>query len=98
MNEMDKLFLLLANDVTMRGTWSVQHPKRLHYTMQILFYDKNHNQVADAICHEWSYGGREGQIEVMGEPLVHDIDDDVEGHLTGEEVYKRWMEYVRNEE
>ena len=42
----------------------------------------------DAICHEYSYGGREGLLEIMG--LVDDeICDDVEGWLTAENVFAR---------
>lgn len=39
----------------------------------------------DAICHEYSYGGEEGLIEVMGLPQC---DGDVIGYLTATEVLK----------
>ena len=39
----------------------------------------------DAICHDGSYGGKDGLIEVMGLP---DCEGDVIGHLTADEVLK----------
>lgn len=39
----------------------------------------------DAICHNSSYGGDKGLIEVMGLPQC---DEDVIGYLTAEEVLK----------
>lgn len=42
----------------------------------------------DAICHEFSYGGKDGLLEVAGK-IVRDNPDDVDGWLTAEEVLKR---------
>lgn len=39
----------------------------------------------DAICHEYSYGGKNGLIEVMGLPQC---EGDVIGCLTADEVLK----------
>ena len=42
----------------------------------------------DAVCHEFSYGGKHGLLEIMG-TLVHNDNDDVEGYLTTEDILKR---------
>ena len=42
----------------------------------------------DAICHEYSYGGKNGLIEIMGS-IVKTEDDDVEGCLTAKEILNR---------
>ena len=47
-------------------------------------YDKH---ICDVICHEYSYGGKDGYLEMMG--LSDNEYDDVEGWLTAEEVYNR---------
>ena len=53
-----------------------------------LWYPSRHNNICDVICHEFSYGGSEGLLEIMG--LVDDdCDDDVEGWLTAENVFAR---------
>lgn len=39
----------------------------------------------DCICHKFSYGGKDGLIEVMGLPQCN---DDVIGFLTAEELLK----------
>lgn len=39
----------------------------------------------DAICHQYSYGGEQGLLEVMGLPQC---EGDVIGNLTAEEVLK----------
>lgn len=46
-------------------------------------YSKN---ICDVICHEYSYGGRDGYLEIMG---LTQNEDDVEGWLTAEEVFNR---------
>lgn len=46
----------------------------------------------DVICNDYSYGGTEGLLEIMG--LVdNDNEDTVEGYLTAEEVAKRIIEH-----
>ena len=53
-----------------------------------LWYPSCHNNICDVICHEFSYGGPEGLLEIMG--LVDDdCGDDVEGWLTAENVFAR---------
>lgn len=57
----------------------------LHDGQQIVVYDKYGNRLWDAILHSGSYGMEEDLLEVMGEILGH---DDVEGHLTAEDIIK----------
>lgn len=53
-----------------------------------IYYPSYESRTCDVICHEYSYGGREGLLEIMG--LVDDeICDDVEGWLTAENVFAR---------
>lgn len=53
----------------------------------------------DAICHYGSYGYEEGLLEVMGEPVVREDDDDsVCGYLTAEDVINRFEEFVGRSE
>ena len=47
-------------------------------------YDKH---ICDVICHEYSYGGKDGYLEIMG--LSDNDYDDVEGWLTAEQVFEK---------
>ena len=51
-----------------------------------VFYPSRKECICDAICHEYSYGGKDGLIEIMG---LTENDDDVEGYLTAEDVFTR---------
>ena len=42
----------------------------------------------DAVCNEFSYGGENGLIEIMGS-IVQPDDEDVEGWMTAEEILSR---------
>lgn len=52
-----------------------------------IWYPNHSKSICDVICHEYSYGGNEGYLEIMG--LSKNEYDDVEGWLTAEEVYNR---------
>ena len=58
--------------------------------------DWNGNCKCSVICHEYSYGGREGLLEIMG--LVDDdIEDDVQGYLTANDVFARiYTDYINS--
>lgn len=46
------------------------------------------------ICHEGSYGGRDGLLEIMG---LTDNEDDVEGWLTANDVFARiYTDYINS--
>lgn len=42
----------------------------------------------DAICHRYSYGGKKGLLEIMGDIVRNDVDD-VEGWLTADDILAR---------
>ena len=82
MNEITKLAVLLAkeNIPFELNAFMVDEP-----TVQICFPDKK-NVIVDAVCHNFSYGGPEGLIEVLGSRNVNNPNDDVVGWLTAEEA------------
>ena len=55
-----------------------------------LWYPNYENNVMDAICNKYSYGGNEGLIEIMGLLTEEEAEyDDVIGYLTPENVFER---------
>ena len=84
--EMTKLITLLLNseipfDLTTDAMGN-QHNQ--------VWYPSRDNAVCDVICHEYSYGGKDGFLEMMG--LLTDEEaegDSVLGWLTADEVYRR---------
>lgn len=55
-----------------------------------LWYPNYNYAVMDAICHKYSYGGKEGLIEIMGLLTEEEAEyDDVIGYLTPENVFER---------
>ena len=56
-----------------------------------VWYPNRKKCICDVICHEYSYGGSDGYLEIMG--LSENEYDDVEGWLTAEEVYNRIYKY-----
>lgn len=85
MTEMDKLKNLLST-------------ARIPFEMQLIFdtpqicYPTCEECICDAICHHWSYGHEEGLLEIMG---LTENDDEVEGWLTAEEVFKRMEKHYK---
>lgn len=60
---------------------------------QIIVYDGNGNRLWDAICQKYSYGYRQGLLEVMGDAVVKENDGDtVCGYLTAQDVISRLEE------
>lgn len=51
-----------------------------------IWYPNHDEKICDVICHEYSYGGNDGYLEIMG---LTQNEDDVEGWLTAEEVFDR---------
>lgn len=91
MTEMQKLINLLAKaDIPYELT-----VQPFTNTIQV-WYPTQANPVTDVICHEYSYGGKEGLLEIMG--LVNEKNtggDSVEGHLTADEVFGRIAKHYR---
>lgn len=79
--------LKLSNGLIKRGIAFIF--RRMYGGYQIIAKD----QTWDVICHECSYGGNLGLLEIMGK-YVHKTDDTVEGYLTADEILKRIDEGV----
>lgn len=92
-NEMVKLIDKLNNASGNTGNWKIVYMPVFDNRPQILFYDRNNEYIADAICHWGSYGHEQGLLEVMG-ILSETEEDDVEGYLTADTVFTRWMNYL----
>lgn len=63
-----------------------------------IFYPSYKDRICDIICHEFSYGGRDGLLEIMG--LLDEEEqeyDDVVGWLTAENVFARIYTHFMNE-
>ena len=61
-----------------------------------VWYPTHANPVCDVICHKYSYGGKDGLLEIMG--LVDEKKsggDSVEGYLTADEIFGRIAKYHR---
>ena len=51
-----------------------------------IWYPNRKRPICDVICHKFSYGGDLGLLEIMG---LTDNDEEVEGYLTSEDVFKQ---------
>ena len=51
-----------------------------------IWYPNRKRPICDVICHKFSYGGDLGLLEIMG---LTDDDEEVEGYLTSEDVFKK---------
>lgn len=57
----------------------------------VIIYNKNKSRLCDAREHRGSYGCEKDLLEIMGALTDKERqDDDVLGHLTAEEVFKRF--------
>lgn len=56
---------------------------------QIIVYDDNGRRSWDVVCHDWSYGGKDGLLELYG-----DLCTDVIGCLTANDMI-RILEYFK---
>lgn len=55
-----------------------------------VWYPSRKNRVCDVICHQGSYGGEKGLLEIMGLLTEEEAEhDDVVGYLTAENVFNR---------
>ena len=82
-SEMEKLMSALT-------TYNIPYETSIDCTGKGLqvWYPSRDNSICDVICHEWSYGGSEGLLEMMG-LVPDDWGDSVQGYLTAEEVFGR---------
>ena len=58
-----------------------------------VWYPNRKHVVCDAVCHKFSFGGKDGLLEIMGLVDEEEVGDDVEGYLTAEEVANRIFEH-----
>lgn len=97
-NEMQKLCLWVEEHAS-NYNWTF-YIERLFDTSQLIVFDKETNeQLWDAICHQYSYGGKEGLLEIMG-TIVDEkkLGDSVEGWLTCDKVIDRIHSAYGNKE
>ena len=96
MNEMEKLIKVLEIlDIPHKVTsqqWVGETPQ--------VWYPNTEEPKMDAICHEYSYGGRDGLLEIMGLLTEEEAEcDSVVGYLTAENVLARILkDRAENEE
>ena len=60
-----------------------------------VWYPTQENPVCDVICHEYSYGGKDGLLEIMGLVDETKTEDSVEGYLTADEIFERIAKHHR---
>lgn len=87
MNEMDKLEQMLKEN-----NIPYEVAVNNYSGMKQIWYPNKEEAISDAICHNGSYGFKEGLLEIMGLTLNNDT---VEGWLTAEEVCYRWAIHYR---
>ena len=85
-NEMTKLIeILKKNNIPFEVTSCGGAPQ--------VWYPNRKHVVCDAVCHKYSFGGKDGLLEIMGLVDEEEVGDEVEGYLTAEEVANRIFEH-----
>lgn len=98
MTEIAKLIALLTEN---RYPFSVNYQEG-KYPL-ILGYAKTTNEAPlfDVVCSPWSYGGKEGLLEMMDRTyyggIFENTDDEVLGYLTAEEAFNYIKKYSKGE-
>lgn len=93
MTEMQKLILLL---VQMRVPFEIGYQNFGDNNLYPQVWLPNKAKVkADVICHPWSYGGKEGLLEMMAD--FDNFDDDVKGYLTAREALDQILDIADKE-
>lgn len=87
--EMTKLATLLAKeDIPFEiVVWAIGEEPCL----MIASPDADH-RVVDAVCHQYSYGGKEGLIEVLGSANPNLPNSDIKGWMTANEAFQYFTE------
>lgn len=94
MNEINKLVCLLAKaNIAFE---LCPFPIGGECTLQICYPDKDTCKV-DAVSHQYSYGGKDGLIEVLGSVNPDFPNYDVVGWLTAEEAFPYFVDKGNNE-
>ena len=97
MNEIKRLHEML-NEANIPHTFTDDMFKSriMHPSYQIVI-EKDGNRLCDAIYHYISYGYEEGLLEIMGGLTEEEREnDEVLGHLTADEVFKRFKYCYEN--
>jgi hypothetical protein len=68
----------------------------LNMGTQQVWYPNKANAVCDVICHPYSYGGKQGLLEIMGLIDEEEVGDTVEGYLDAIEVLFRIADHYFN--
>lgn len=93
MNEMERLILLL---VEMRVPFEIGYQDFGDNNLYPQVWLPNKiNVKADVICHPWSYGGKDGLLEMMAD--FDNYDDDVKGYLTANEALDQILDIADRE-
>lgn len=93
MTEMQKLILLL---VQMRVPFEMGYQDFGDDNLYPQVWLPNKIDVkADVICHPWSFGGKDGLLEMMAD--FDDYDDCVKGYLTANEAIDQILEIADRE-
>lgn len=93
MTEMQKLVLLL---VEMRVPFEMAYQEFGNNDLYPQIWLPNKANVkADVICHPWSYGGKDGLLEMMAD--FDNYDDDVKGYLTANEALDQILDIANRE-
>lgn len=85
-----------ANLVRLLVAAGIPHEVRTIYDGVQIFYP-NLFPVGDVVCHNFSYGGKYGLLEVMGVGVSEEAGDSVEGYLTAETVFDRWYAHYQTQ-
>lgn len=89
MNEIEKLIKLLEST-------NIPFETDIIFGTTQVCYPNCEDIVCDAVCHQYSYGSKNGLLEIMG--LTHN-EDSVEGFLTAQQVFDRiQVHYYTQEE
>lgn len=90
MNEMEKLIECLK-------VLEIPHeviPQSFFKDSLQVWYPSKKESIMDVICHDYSYGGSEGLLEIMGLLTPEEEQyDDVVGYLTAENVLSRIIKH-----
>lgn len=84
-----------ANLVRLLVAAGVPHEVRTIYDGVQICYPNLDRSVGDVVCHNFSYGGKYGLLEIMGVGVSEDVWDSVEGWLTAETVFDRWYAHYQ---
>ena len=68
----------------------IPHELRRNFDGWQVIYYKDGERISDAIEHGGSYGEAENLLEIMG---LTENKDGVEGYLTADEVFKRYLNH-----